>query len=71
MKIIDVMWFCAGHGNCGIVKIEDPYEGNKYYIGSFPGEEGNHNEQEDIQWIAEWGSSFPREAGNVLFGVEE
>jgi hypothetical protein len=60
----DVMWYCAGHGNVGIVKVEDPYDGVKYYIGSFQG----HNEEEDIQWIMDWGSTFPKSAGAVLFG---
>ena len=71
MKILDVKWYCAGHGNAGIVRVEDDFEGIKYYIGAFPGEEGNHNEQEDIQWIAEWGSSFPKAAGDMLFGTTE
>lgn len=69
MKILDVKWYCAGHGNCGIVRVQDEYDGIKYYIGSFPGEERGHNEEEDKQWIADWGSSFPVAAGDVLFGI--
>ena len=70
MKILDVKWYCAGHGNAGIVMVEDEHDGIKYYIGSCPGEARGHNEQEDIQWIADWGSSFPIDAGDVLFGVK-
>ena len=62
-EIIDVMWFCAGHGNVGIVKVNDPYEGIKYYIGQCPG----HDENGDKRWIAAWGSSFPKAAGDALF----
>lgn len=68
MKVIDVLWFCAGHGNVGIVKCESQYDGIKYYIGSFPGEAKNHSEEEDIQWITSLGSRFPDAAGKVLFG---
>ena len=71
MKILDVKWYCAGHGNAGIVRVEDDFEGIKYYIGSFPGEERGHNEEEDMQWIANWGSSFPKAAGDMLFGTTE
>ena len=65
MEILDVKWYCAGHGNCGIVKVNDPYDGIKYYIGAFRGD----NEEEDKQWIASWGSSFPKEAGDILFNT--
>jgi len=67
-EFVDVKWYCAGHGNVGIVKVNDNYDGIKYYIGSFPGEEKGHNEEEDIQWIMDWGSTFPKEAGDLLFG---
>lgn len=62
--ILDVRWFCAGHGNVGVVKVEDPYDGVKYYIGQCEGKE----EYTDARWIADWGSSFPIDAGDVLFG---
>lgn len=67
MKVLDVKWYCAGHGNVGIVQVMDEYDGIKYYIGSFPGEARGHSEEEDIQWITDWGSSFPKDAGNLLF----
>lgn len=66
MKILDVMWFCAGHGNAGIVRVQSEYEGIKYYIGQCSG----LDEESDTQHIADWGSSFPAEAGDVLFGVD-
>lgn len=62
--IKDVVWFCAGHGNVGIVKVETEFQGIKYFIGQC---EGN-DEGMDKMWIADWGSSFPTEAGKVLFG---
>lgn len=62
MKILDVRWF----NRVGIVRVEDPYEGIKYYISDL--REGN-TENEDINEIAEWGSTFPNNAGDVLFGV--
>ena len=70
MKILDVKWYCSGHGNAGIVRVDDDFEGIKYYIGSFPGEERGHNEEEDMQWIANWGSSFPKDVGDLLFKVK-
>lgn len=62
--IVDVRWFCSGHGNVGIVKVLDEYKGVKYYIGQCEG----YDEEIDIRHIADWGSSFPRDAGQVLFG---
>jgi hypothetical protein len=53
----------------GIVQVEDQYDGIKYYIASPPGEAKGHNEQEDIDFIADWGSTFPKQAGDLLFGV--
>lgn len=67
-KIIDVKWFC-GRTMVGIVKVEDEYDGIKYYIASPPGEAKGNNEQEDIQFIADWGSTFPKDVGDLLFGV--
>jgi len=64
MEILDVMWFC-GRSNVGIVKVNDEFEGVKYYIGAVAG----FNEEEDIIFIADWGSTFPKSAGDVLFGV--
>lgn len=64
--INDVRWFC-GRSNIGIVQIFDLHDGVKYYIGLCTG----NSEEDDKQMIAEWGSHFPKEAGDVLFGVDE
>lgn len=64
-KILDAMWFCAGHGNVGIVRVSTEYEGIKYYIGQCDG----IDDEVDRQYIADWGSTFPAAAGDVLFGV--
>ena len=74
MKILGVRWFSGRH--CiGIVQVISDEEvstyrqtGNaeyKYYIGSGVG----HDEKEDMQTIADWGISFDKEAGDVLFKV--
>lgn len=63
MNILDVIWFCAGHGNVGIVKVQDNNEGIIYYIGQC----GGMNENIDKMWIADWGSRFPTDAGKALF----
>lgn len=64
VKVLDVMWFCAAHGNVGIVKVFMDHEGIAYFIGSCSG----INEEVDKKWIADWGSRYPTEAGNALFG---
>lgn len=66
MKILDVMWFGGGTGCVGIVRTEDEYDGIKYYIGKADG----HDEAVDTKHIADWGSTFPTAAGDVLFGVK-
>lgn len=68
--IIDVMWYC-GRSNVGIVQVKDEWEGIKYYIGSPPGMEWGNSEDQDKMWIASWGSTFPKDAGDKLFGVQE
>ena len=65
MKILAVQWFC-GRSNVGIVQVQDPWDGIKYYIGSPP---RCKDEAADTQWIADWGSSFPINVGDQLFGV--
>lgn len=62
MKILDVVWF----NKVGIVRVEDEYDGIKYYIKDVVG----LNEEEDTWKVADWGSSFPNDAGDVLFGVK-
>lgn len=70
---LDVKWFCSGHGNVGIVRVQNDYYGYdddneiKYYIAKVTGKD----EQADIQWVMQYGSSFPKDAGDVLFGVKE
>jgi hypothetical protein len=59
----EVRWF-NGRNCIGIVRVMDPYDGAKYYIGMAAG----HDEQDDIETIAAWGSRFPNDAGDVLFG---
>jgi hypothetical protein len=65
VKILDVRWFC-GSTNIGIVCVDTPWAGIKYYIGSCPGAD----EESDKQYIADWGTIFPNDAGDVLFGVK-
>ena len=62
MEILDVMWFC-GRTNVGIVQVNDEYDGIKYYIASVDG----INEELDKKFIADWGSTFPKDAGDLLF----
>jgi hypothetical protein len=62
MKILDTYWFSQG----GIVRVEDEYEGIKYYIKGVP---EMTIEEHDAQQIASWGNTFPKEAGDMLFGV--
>lgn len=66
-KVLSVRWFCAGHGNVGIVRCFDDYEGIQYFIGQCSG----LNEELDKRHIAELGSRFPYEAGSILFGDKE
>lgn len=62
MYIHDVMWFC-GRTNVGIVMVNDEYDGVKYYISAVSGVD----EEYDKQFIADWGSTFPKDAGDALF----
>lgn len=63
MKILDVAWF----NTCGIVRVETDYDGIKYYIRAING----MDEELDKRLIAEYGSSFPNDAGDVLFNVDK
>lgn len=62
MKISDVVWF-SGTSCVGIVKVEDEYDGVKYYISSATG----MNEEVDMEHIAAWGATFPKDIGDALF----
>lgn len=64
MKVLDSIWFCAGHGNVGVIKCFNDFDGLFYYIGQCQGVD----KETDEQWIANWGSRFPYKAGQVLFG---
>ena len=64
-----VIWF-SGRSCVGIVQVLTEFEGIQYYIGCPPGEAKGYNEEEDIQWIADWGARFPLEVGNILFGED-
>lgn len=64
MKILNVYWFDGG----GIVRVETDYEGIKYYMKGLP---VMTTEEEDSRIIADWGSTFPNEAGDALFGVKD
>jgi len=62
------IWFTNRDGCTGIVRTFDIEDGYKYYIGhTFP----NNSEEQDAQYIADWGSTFPRIAGDALFGIKE
>ena len=69
MDVLDVLWFC-GRSNVGIVRVEDRWDGIKYYIGSPPfSEVSAMSVENDKRWIADWGSTFPKAGGDILFGV--
>ena len=60
-----VVWFC-GRDNIGVVHVDrtiDQGFGHDYYIGVGQGV----NAQAEVDFIASWGSHFPKEAGDVLF----
>jgi hypothetical protein len=58
------VWFC-GRTNVGIVQVPPLVTGDevKYYIAAVAG----HSESADIEFIADYGSLFPKEAGDILF----
>lgn len=60
----EVRWF-TGRACVGVVHVVDPHDGHEYYIGVGQG----YDEQDDILYIAAFGSKFPVDAGNLLFGV--
>ena len=62
MKILDVMWF-SGTSCVGVVKVEDEYDGVKYYISSATG----MDEDVDMEHIAAWGATFPKDIGDLMF----
>ena len=66
MKILDTYWFNGG----GIVKVLDEYEGVKYFIRGYDPLDSD-DEQTDAEFVANWGSTFPSDAGEVLFGSKK
>lgn len=66
MKILDTYWFNRG----GIVRVQTDYDGIKYYIRSID-TRAISTEEEDANYIAEWGNTFPSDVGDVLFGISK
>ena len=65
MKILRTHWFSNRDGITGIVHASTDYDGLKYFIGYVSGED----ETADAQYLADQGSTFPTDAGDVLFGL--
>jgi hypothetical protein len=65
MEILGSIWFTNKDGCTGIVRVQTEYDGIKYFIGRVQG----YNQRNDEEYLANWGSTFPTESGNVLFGV--
>jgi hypothetical protein len=64
---MQVIWF-SGRSTVGIVRVVDEWDGVQYYIGSPPmSEHSPWAEEQDMQWIADWGARFPRLLGDTLF----
>lgn len=74
MKILGVRWFC-GNTNVGIVQVINDEEVSTYrqtgdaYYQYFIGGVSGLDEKQDMQHIADWGVSFDKAAGDVLFKV--
>jgi hypothetical protein len=62
MKLLDIVWF----NKVGIARVEDAFDGVKYYIKDVEG----LDEELDIINVMNWGSTFPKAAGNALFGIK-
>lgn len=65
IKITHTSWFTNSQGTTGIVRVQTEDEGIKYYIGRAVG----MNADQDASYIAEYGASFPKCAGDALFGI--
>lgn len=65
-RVLGTRWFC-GRSTVGIVRVETQYDGIKYYIGAVP---VASTEEGDAKYIADWGSTFPSDVGDVLFEVQ-
>jgi hypothetical protein len=62
MKILDVRWF-TGRDTVGVVKVESDFDGILYYIGVGKG----LDEQDDMQYISDWGARLPKFVGDLMF----
>jgi len=65
MTILDIRWF-TNKGLIGIARTEDEWDRIKYYISIV---QNPSTPELDAQLVAAWGSTFPKEAGDALFGV--
>lgn len=63
--ILDSRWF----SDCGIVRMKTEFDGIRYYICGTDHSDGNSQAQDEA-YIASWGSTFPKDAGDVLFGIK-
>ena len=66
-KIIESLWYHCGTDGIGIVKTLNDQGELQYYIGTGYGA----NMKEDEQRIANWGTRFSLEAGNILMPGHE
>lgn len=64
MKLLDVRWF-VGMTNVVIVRTECKFEGIQYFISAVAGE----TPKDDSDFAMAWGTRFPKDAGDVLFGI--
>ena len=64
MKLLEARWF-SGTSCVGIVKCQTDQNVIKYYIGAANGVA----ETWDAEQIMKWGSTFPVDAGDLLFGT--
>ncbi len=62
-RVVDSRWF----NDVGIVRVWGRFDGHRYYIGSTV--EGNFMHQ-DEERIMKWGTKFPLDAGDALFGIK-
>lgn len=64
MKVLDSYWFNSG----GIVRVLDSENIVRYYI---KGLDNMTTAEYDANQIAEWGNTFPKDAGDALFGIKQ
>jgi hypothetical protein len=65
MDVLGSVWFTNRNSCIGIVRVKTEYDGIKYFIANTHGK----NQKEDEEHVALWGSTFPQEAGDILFGI--